>query len=77
MRNFPTDPMAQHNLFIAALCEDWREAGTVTRDTPRANAVAEITRQVNAGEEIAELNEMCAAKEALPELDPNSNGQWL
>jgi hypothetical protein len=29
------------------------------------------------GEEIAELNAMCAVKEALPELDPNSNGQWL
>jgi hypothetical protein len=50
MKSFPTDPMAQHNLFIAALCEDWRESGIVSLNsehTPRSNAVAEITRQTN------------------------------
>ena len=45
MRNFPTDPMAQHNLFIAALCEDL--AAAELKDTPRAKRILEITRQVN------------------------------
>lgn len=45
MKPFPTDPMQQHDLFIAALCADWRAAGTVTRVTPRADAVLEISKQ--------------------------------
>lgn len=47
MRSFPSDSMAQHSRFIEALCQDWREAGTVTRVTPRADAVLEISRQIN------------------------------
>lgn len=47
MRDFPTDPLAQHSAFIAALCADWAEAGTVTGATPRADAVLEISKQIN------------------------------
>jgi hypothetical protein len=43
--------MAQHNRFIDALCADWREAGTVTRNTPRADRIMEISRQLNSTEE--------------------------
>ena len=45
MKPLPENLMEQHARFIEALCEDWREAGAVTRDTPRANAVVEIARQ--------------------------------
>lgn len=50
MRNFPTDPMAQHGLFMAAFCDDLidlcanRKPGN---DTPRADRIAEIARQTN------------------------------
>ena len=63
MKDFPSDPMRQHNLFMAAICEDFAAAEW---DTPRARRILEISRQVNAGEEIAELNAICAAKEAEP-----------
>jgi hypothetical protein len=46
MKQFPTNPMAQHARYIEALCEDWRDAGTVTRITPKADRVLEIARQV-------------------------------
>jgi hypothetical protein len=42
MNPLPTDPMRQHARFIEALCQDWLEAGTVTRDTPRADAVLSV-----------------------------------
>jgi hypothetical protein len=48
MKPLPTDPMAQHTRFIEALCQDWRDAGTVTRITPRADRVLEINKQLNA-----------------------------
>ena len=44
--NFPTDPMRQNDRLIEALCADWQAAGTVTRDTPRADSVIEISRQL-------------------------------
>jgi hypothetical protein len=50
MKPLPTDPMAQHTRFIEALCQDWRDAGTVTRITPRADRVMEISKQLNATE---------------------------
>jgi hypothetical protein len=45
MNQLPENPIARHNRFIEALCSDWQEAGTVTRNTPRADAVLEISRQ--------------------------------
>lgn len=51
MRDFPRNLMTQHTLFIEALCADWREAGTVTRNTPRADRIMEISRQLNSTEE--------------------------
>jgi hypothetical protein len=48
MKNWPTDPMAQHNLLIAALCEDIIETGKVSLDGPKTSRVAEINRQVTA-----------------------------
>jgi hypothetical protein len=44
--------MARHGRFIDALCADWLAAGTVTRDTPRADAVMEICRQVDRGPDV-------------------------
>lgn len=48
MKNWPTDPLRQHGLFIAAFCDDLFDrcvnGGT---GTPRANRIAEISRQVN------------------------------
>jgi hypothetical protein len=44
--NFPLSPIEQHNRYIQALCEDWREAGTVTRITPRADRVLCIVRKI-------------------------------
>jgi hypothetical protein len=44
--NFPTDPIRQNDRLIAALCTDWLAAGTITRDTPRADRVIEISRQL-------------------------------
>lgn len=45
MRSIPSDPLGRHSRFISALCADWLEAGTVTSDTPRADAVLEICKQ--------------------------------
>lgn len=46
MKPVPTDPMAQHARFIAALCDDFASPD-FARDgkTPRADAVVEISRQ--------------------------------
>jgi hypothetical protein len=46
MRDFPTDSIRQNDRLIAALCTDWLAAGTTTRDTPRADRVIEISRQL-------------------------------
>jgi hypothetical protein len=45
MNQLPENPIAKHQRFIEALCTDWQEARTVTRNTPRADAVLEISRQ--------------------------------
>ena len=44
MRDWPTDPMRQHNRFIAAFCDDLFFG---EREMVRAKRVAEINRQVN------------------------------
>jgi hypothetical protein len=48
MRDFPTDPMRQHNRFVAAFCDDLfdmcMKGGT---GTPRADRIMEISRQLN------------------------------
>lgn len=49
MKALPTDPLAQHARYVSAICEDWGEAirdGRSLRDTPRADAVVEIGRQM-------------------------------
>jgi hypothetical protein len=52
MKPFPTDPMRQHNRMIAAFCDDLFDACTKgTKGTPRADRVAEISRQINRGED--------------------------
>ncbi len=45
MKPIPTDPLQQHARFIDALTQDWLDAGTVTRVTPKADRVLEIARQ--------------------------------
>jgi hypothetical protein len=52
--------MRQHDLFIAALCADWLEAGTATRTTPRADRVMEISRQINSSSREARAAEKAA-----------------
>jgi hypothetical protein len=60
MRNFPTDPMVQNNLLIAAFCDDLfdlcvnRKPGN---DTPRADRIAEIARQTNQLHEIDDAHD--------------------
>jgi hypothetical protein len=44
--NFPTDPLRQHNRFIAAMCDDLLETGKLSLDGPKASRVAEISRQL-------------------------------
>lgn len=39
--------MRQHNLLIAALCDDMIETGKLSLDGPKVSRVAEINRQVN------------------------------
>jgi hypothetical protein len=50
VRKWPTDPMRQHNRFIAAFCDDLFDicvnGGT---GTPNADRVAEISKQINRG----------------------------
>jgi hypothetical protein len=52
MRDFPTDPMRQHDLLIAAICDDllgrWVDGGS---KTPNADRVMEISRQINSTRE--------------------------
>lgn len=47
MKDFPEDPIRQHNKLVAAFCDDLFDmcmnGGT---GTPRANRVAEISRQI-------------------------------
>lgn len=47
MKDWPTDPMAQHNLVIAALCEDIMATGKFSLDGPNVTRVTEINRQLN------------------------------
>ena len=47
MNNWPTDPIRQHNRFIAALCDDWLETGVLSLGGPKASRVAEINRQIS------------------------------
>ena len=47
MREFPTNPVEQHALHFAAICEDFATADFLrTGSTPRADRVAEIARQM-------------------------------
>ena len=46
MRDWPTDPVRQHNRLIAALCEDMA-SGIFSLDGPNVSRVAEINRQFN------------------------------
>lgn len=48
MRDWPTDPMRQHNRFIQAVCDDLIETGKLSLFGPKASRVSEINRQVNA-----------------------------
>lgn len=48
MKPVPTDPMEQYQRHFDALLEDWREAGAMTRVTPRADAVLNIVRKQEA-----------------------------
>jgi hypothetical protein len=45
MKTIPTRPIAQYQRHFDALMQDWGEAGTISRVTPRADAVREIIRQ--------------------------------
>lgn len=48
MKNWPTDPIAQHNRFISAFCEDLMSICLEGKQgTPRTDRVCEINRQVN------------------------------
>lgn len=47
MKDWPTDPIRQHNRLIAALCDDWLTTGVLSLDGPGATRVAEINRQIN------------------------------
>lgn len=44
MKNWPTDPMRQHNRLIAAFCDDLFFGD---RDMTRSKRVAEINQQIN------------------------------
>ena len=59
MRDFPTDPMAQHSLFMAALCGDMRDL-CAGRGTPRSDRIAEIARQTNEIDECGGAFRTCA-----------------
>jgi hypothetical protein len=54
MKSFPTDPMRQNDRLIAAFCDDLFDM-VVNRNpqagTPRADRVAEISRQLNSTRE--------------------------
>lgn len=47
MKDWPTDPIRQHNRFVQEVCDDFLETGTLSLFGPRASAAAEISRQVN------------------------------
>jgi hypothetical protein len=67
MKNWPTDPMRQHNRFIAALCDDFA-GGHFSLLGGKAERVAEISRQVNSrsapGMPLSENNEDCSRPKA-------------
>ena len=46
MKNWPADPMRQHDHLIAALCEDMAN-GIFSLDGPNVRRVFEINRQIN------------------------------
>ena len=52
MRDFPTDPMRQHDRFVSAFCADlwdqWVNGGT---GTPNADRIMEISKQINSTRE--------------------------
>jgi hypothetical protein len=48
VKNWPTDPMRQHNRFVAAFCDDLFDmCMNGGSKTPNADRVMEINRQVN------------------------------
>ena len=48
MKSFPTDPMAQHGLFMAAFNADLFEMCVNRKSgTPRADRIAAISRKIN------------------------------
>jgi hypothetical protein len=48
MKPFPTDPMRQNDILVAAFCDDlWDMCLNGGNGTPRADRVAEIARQTN------------------------------
>jgi hypothetical protein len=52
MRDFPTDPIRQHNRMIAAFCDDlWDGWAKGTSGTPKMDRVLEIARQINSNRE--------------------------
>lgn len=47
MREFPADPVSMNNLLVSALCEDLFDMVALgTKGTPRADRIAEISRQL-------------------------------
>jgi hypothetical protein len=55
MKQFPTNPIHQHNRLIAAFCEDLFDIVALgTKGTPRADRVAEIARQVRGGPSLSQ-----------------------
>lgn len=46
MKNWPTDPLRQHNRIVAAFCDDLLN-GHRSLSGPAVTRVAEINRQVN------------------------------
>ena len=55
MKNWPTDPIRQHDRLIAALCEDMAN-GIFSLDGPNVSRVAEISRQINSTREPGAAN---------------------
>jgi hypothetical protein len=47
MKDWPTDPMAQYNLMIAALCEDIMATGKFSLDGPNVTRVTAINNILN------------------------------
>lgn len=55
MKDWPTDPMRQHDRLIAAFCDDLFDMVVHnTSGTPRADRVCEINRQVSQGSAFSE-----------------------